>query len=189
MVKTFIPRPEIIEALVKRDGLVCDHPDCEKTLDLNAPEGPWLVTIDHREPQSWGRNNGWTEEQIWDLDNLGLMHKKCNADKGDRRYREDGTLEPKPVNRFLYRREKRAERPEICTSCNSGRDLGPNEVCLACGSGPMPERFPRWAKVSSPECDHELFWCWACSIGIVERVDSASAAFGVLDESESSSVG
>jgi hypothetical protein len=34
----------------------------------------------------------------------------------------------------------------------------------------MPERFPRWAKMRADECDHEAFWCWACSINIVPRV-------------------
>lgn len=176
MTKTFTPRATLVDQLVARDGLVCKHPDCGRPLDLSivqTPEGkdnPLQVTIDHREPQVWCRENGWTEEQIWDLSNLDLMHKKCNADKGSRRYIADGVLEPKPVNRFRYRRQKRAERPEICTSCNAGRDLGPNEVCASCNSGPMPQRYPRWAKVPSKECDHELFWCWACASGIVDRM-------------------
>jgi len=155
-------RTDLVAALVERDGSLCMHPRCGKPLDFTA-EGSQEVTIDHREPQSWCRENGWTEEQIWELTNLNLMHKSCNASKSDTRYLEDGTL-PVKVNRLVNRRMARAERPEICTSCNAGRDLGPDEVCASCNSGPMPERFPRWAKVPYNECDHELFWCWACCI-------------------------
>lgn len=166
---TYRTRSELIELLVERDGLVCQHPDCGRPLDLDATDDPQLVTIDHREPQSWCRLQGWTDAEIWSLDNLDLMHKKCNASKGHRRYREDGTLEPKPLSRFRYRRQKRAERPEVCTSCSAGRDLGPDEVCASCGSGPLPHRWPRWAKVPSRECLHDgVFWCWACASGVVE---------------------
>ena len=170
MTKLFVPRSELVDALVTRDGLICQHPDCGRSLSLAEPEGPLQVTVDHTEPQVWCRDNGWTDEQIWALDNLTLMHKKCNADKGSRRYIAPGILEPKPVNRLKFRRDKVAQRPEVCTKCTAGRDLGPNEVCAACGSGPMPARFPRWAKVPSKECDHELFWCWLCSSGLTERV-------------------
>lgn len=156
------PRAEIVDFLVVRDGLVCKHPDCGEALDLNAT-GSKEVTIDHREPVSWCRANGWTEEQIWDYSNLDLMHKRCNARKSDTRYLEDGTL-PTRKSTFKFRREAKAQRPEICTSCSAGRDLDYGEVCAACGSGPMPERLPMWAKVRFSECDHELFWCWACCI-------------------------
>ncbi len=170
MTETYKTRTEIIALLVERDGAVCKHPDCGRPIDLSLPEHPLQATIDHREPQMWCREQGWTDAQIWDLSNLDLMHKKCNAEKGHRRYLADGTLEPKPESRFRYRRQKRAERPEICTSCNAGRDLGPDEVCASCSSGPMPHRYPRWAKVPSKDCDHELFWCWCCASGIVDRV-------------------
>lgn len=169
MTKLFVPRQELVDQLVTRDGLVCAHPDCGRSLDLAEPEGPLQVTIDHTEPQAWCRENGWSDDRIWGLDNLTLMHKKCNADKGSRRY-IDGVLEPKPVNRFRYRRDKKAQKPEICDQCMAGRNLGPSEVCAACGSGPMPARFPRWAKVPANECDHELFWCWLCSSGLADRV-------------------
>lgn len=169
MIKTFVPRTELVDALVTRDGLICKHPDCGRPLNLSEPEGPLQVTIDHREPQVWCREQGWTDEQIWSLDNLDLFHKKCNADKGSRRYLESGILEPKPVNRFKYRRDRVSQRPEVCTKCTAGRDLGPDEVCAACGSGPMPHRFPRWCKVPSKECLHDgIFWCWMCSSGLVE---------------------
>ena len=168
MTKLFVPRIELVDALITRDGLVCQHPDCGRALDPKEPEGPLQVTIDHTEPQVWCRENGWTDDQIWSLDNLTLMHKKCNADKGSRRF-IDGELEPKPTSRLRYRRDRTAQRPEVCTSCNAGRDLGPDELCAACGSGPLPHRWPRWAKVSSKECLHDgVFWCWLCSSGLVE---------------------
>lgn len=169
MTKTFITRTELVDLLVARDGLSCSHPEHDHMLSLDTPEGPMQVTLDHIEPQSWCKEQGWTDEQIWDLSNLTLMCKKGNADKGSRRYLPDGTLEPKPISRFRYRRAKKAQKPDVCTECTAGRDLGPDEVCAACGSGPMPHRFPRWAKVPSKECDHELFWCWLCSSGLTER--------------------
>lgn len=168
------PRAEIVDFLVVRDGLVCKHPDCGEALDLNAT-GSKEVTIDHREPVSWCRANGWTEEQIWDYSNLDLMHKRCNARKSDTRYLEDGTL-PTRKSTFKFRREAKAQRPEICTSCNAGRNLEYGEVCASCNSGPMPERFPRWAKLSFNECDHELFWCWSCSIGLTPRAPAVDIA-------------
>lgn len=166
--RTKIKRSELVAQLVARDGLVCAYPGCEDLLDLKAT-GSKEVTIDHIEPVSWCREQGWTEDEIWDLTNLALQHKRCNAKKSNLRYLPDGTLPETKSSRFKYRRQKRAERPEICTSCAAGRNLGPDEVCASCGSGPQPERFPRWAKVPSSECDHALFWCAWCSIGVIER--------------------
>lgn len=161
-------RDQIIAALLERDGDRCQYPGCDETLDFLAT-GPREVTIDHWIPQHFGKANGWTDDEIWDLDNLKLFEKKCNAKKGDLLPNPDGTL-PVKESRFRYRRDKRAQRPELCTSCENGRKLGPDEVCSACNSGPQPERFPRWAKMRADECDHEAFWCWACSIGLVSRV-------------------
>jgi hypothetical protein len=166
--RTKISRAELVAALVARDGMSCQYPGCGEELDFEAT-GSKEVTIDHTEPQAWCRENGWTEDEIWDLSNLTLMHKRCNAKKSDLRYLPDGTLPVTNRSRFRYRRDKRAERPEICTSCSAGRDLGPDEVCASCGSGPQPERYPRWAKVPANECDHELFWCAWCSIGVIPR--------------------
>lgn len=172
-IEIYRTRTELVEILRDRDGDLCSHPDHNHILDFTAEDGPKLVTIDHREPQSWCRENGWTEAQIWHPDNLSLMCKKGNADKGSRRYREDGTLEPKPMNRFRYRREKRAERPEVCTSCNSGRNLEENEWCNSCGSGPMPARLPRWRQMKESECDHDLFFCVGCTVYTPEKRRSA----------------
>lgn len=174
-VKT-INREEIITQLVNRDGTVCQYPGCLGSLDFSVADGPLEVTIDHWIPQWFGREQGWTHDEIWAISNLKLMHKKCNAKKAERVPNEDGTLPERVTKEFRYRRQKRAERPEICVTCNSGRNLGPSEVCASCSSGPMPERFPRWAKVPAPECDHELFWCWSCSIGITPRVAAVDVA-------------
>lgn len=167
--KTRLSRDQIIAQLVKRDGLVCQYPGDHHELNL-ADTGKAEVTIDHWFAQAWAREQGWSDDKIWDLSNLKLMCKKHNAAKGDRIPRPDGTLPPKPVSRFRYRRQKRAERPEICVTCTAGRDLGPDEVCASCGSGPMPERWPRWAKVKPNECEHDgVFWCWMCACGIIEK--------------------
>jgi hypothetical protein len=162
-------RDEILTALRKRDGDICMYPGCGERLDFSVKLGKLEVTIDHWMPQSFGFANGWTMDEIWDLDNLKLMHKCCNAKKGDLIPNPDGTLPEKPVSQ-RERRADKSNRPEICTNCNSGRDLGPSEVCGVCGSGPMPLAFPQFAKVKSTECDHQMFWCWACSIGIIPRV-------------------
>jgi hypothetical protein len=165
-----ITRTDTISRLAERDGLTCQYPGCSEALDLSITDGPFEVTIDHWMPKSWCLANGWTYEQTWDLSNLKLMTKHCNARKGDLVPNEDGTLPEKPSKRkFRYRRQKRATRPELCSACDNGRGLGPDEVCASCSSGPQPERYPRWAKMNSNECDHELFWCAWCSIGVIPR--------------------
>lgn len=169
-------RKETIRALRERDGDTCQHPDCGQKIDFSIPEGPLFATIDHWFSQSYGRQNGWTHEEIWHITNLRIMHRKCNAKKGDLIPNEDGTLPQKPKPTFRYRRQKRAQRAEICTACNAGRDLGPDEVCASCNSGPQPERWPRWAKVKSADCDHEIFWCWACGSGVVDRTPAIDIA-------------
>lgn len=155
-------RADLVLALIERDGDECRY--CNR--DFTQRER----TIDHVYPQSRAFAEGWTYEQVWDLSNLALACKPCNAKKGDLLLDEDGNIPRRKERTFRYRRDKRAQRAEICTACNVGRDLGPDEVCSSCGSGPQPERFPRWAKMPSNECDHEAFWCWACSIGVVDRV-------------------
>jgi hypothetical protein len=165
--KTKPSRDELVAAIVARDGLMCAYTGEEHPLDLGGT-GQNEVTIDHWMPMVWCKAQGWSYDEMWDVSNLRLMCKKHNSRKGDSVPRRDGTL-PEKVSRFKYRRQKRAERPEICISCTSGRDLGPDEVCASCGSGPMPHRWPRWAKVRSSECLHDgIFWCWACASGLVE---------------------
>ena len=159
-----LSRPERLSILVARDGTDCMHPDCGRPLDFSVTEGPLEVTEDHWMPQSEAYALGWTYEEVWHTDNLRLMHKKCNAKKGNLIPLEDGTLPEKPGRTFKYRRDKRAERPEVCTQCNAGRNLGEEEWCNACGSGPQPARYPKWRQMKSSECDHDLFYCVTCTI-------------------------
>lgn len=170
-----ISRPELVVALRKRDGDNCQYPGAEHPLDFSILEGPNEHTIDHHIPQWYGKQNGWTIEQIWNLDNLRLMCKKHNAKKGDLIPNEDGTLPEKVKSNFKYRRQRRANRPDgPCPSCNNGHDLFVGEVCADCGMN--AQRFPMSAKVRVPDCDHEILWCWMCSIGIIERPSASSMA-------------
>lgn len=165
---TKVARDELVTHLRTRDGDMCQYPDCDKPLDFEAFEGPMETTIDHWIPQYWGKANGWTTAEIWDLSNLKLMHKKCNAAKGDRIPNEDGTLPPKPMSSFRFRRQKRANRPDApCEVCDNGHNLNIGEVCAQCGCN--AQRYPRHAKVKANECDHSIWWCWSCSIGLTPR--------------------
>lgn len=162
---TTLTRHDTVAALRERDGDTCAMPFCDKTLDFGVVDGPWEVTIDHWHPQWWCKQEGWTLDEIWALSNLKLAHKTCNAKKGERIPDEDGILPERPERKkFRYRRDKRAQRPEICTSCNAGRFLGPDEWCNSCGSGPNPGRFPKWRQMNIHECDHDLFYCVSCTI-------------------------
>lgn len=163
-----VPRSELVGQLVERDGLVCQYPGEEHELDLTITEGPREVTIDHHIPQWYCKKEGWTNEQIWAPSNLKLMCKRHNAKKGDRIPNADGTLPDKAQSTFRFRRQKRAGRPELCGECDNGHNLFVGEVCANCGCN--AQRFPRWAKVKANECSHDVTWCWACSIGIVDRV-------------------
>lgn len=179
---TKLTRQEMLDALRARDGDICQYPGCNASLDFSIEDGPLSVTIDHWIPQVFCRDNGWTYEEIWDLSNLRLMHKKCNAKKGDRVPNEDGILPEKAVRTFRYRRQKRAGRPELCMECNNGHDLMVGEVCASCGCD--AQRFPRSAHVPYPECDHELFWCWVCSITPEMRPSSIGTAMRQADSDE-----
>lgn len=174
-------RPQIFEALAKRDGkdcFLCKKPFVTKD-DEETPITPGQEkTLDHWYPQSYGFANGWTYDEVWDLKNLRLAHKSCNAKKGDLVPVDDVTVPTRAPKVPTTRAYKRGGRPEICTNCSNGRLLGPAETCAVCGSGPQPTAFPQFAKAKSTECDHELFWCWACSIGIVPR---KAAIITVLD--------
>lgn len=179
---TKTPRAELIAALRKRDGDRCQHPDCNGALNFSVLDGPQEVTLDHWMPQYFGKAEGWTYEQIWDLSNLKLMHKKCNAKKGDLIPNEDGTLPKKPSSTFKFRRQKRAGRAEACAECDNGHNLTIGEVCANCGCN--AQRLPRSAKVRFDECDHELFWCWVCSITPDMRPASIGTAMRQADSDE-----
>jgi len=177
-----VPRAELIATLRTRDGNRCMHPDCGLVLNFDVTEGPQEVTLDHWYPQVAGKSDGWTMAEIWSVDNLKLMHKKCNAKKGDLIPNEDGTLPAKPSSTFKFRRQKRAGRPEMCTECNNGHDLMVGEYCASCGCD--AQRFPRSAKVRFDECDHELLWCWVCSITPDMRPSSIGIAMRQADSDE-----
>lgn len=158
-----------LKKLSKRDGFFCFHPSCPDP-EFKSNED---VTFDHWIPQSKGGT--------WDISNLRLMHKRCNAFKSDDMPNPDGTLPEKKreLNAADRRNAIRSTRPEVCEKCQSGRILGPDEECDVCGSGPMPPRFPQWSKMKPNDCTHEgIFWCWCCMSGIVERVP---AIYSVLD--------
>lgn len=165
---TKVPRAELVRQLRARDGDACQYPGCAKVLDFSITEGPLEPTIDHWIPQWFGKENDWSPDEIWAVDNLKLMCKRCNAKKGDLIPNDDGTLPAKTQSTFRFRRQKRAERPEICTSCNAGRNLGSDEWCNSCGCGANPGRFPKWRQMSVKECDHDLFYCVACTIWFPE---------------------
>lgn len=162
------PRAELVLALIERDGDECRY--CHR--DFTVRER----TIDHVYPQSRAFAEGWTYDQVWSLDNLALACKPCNAKKSDLVLNEDGTIPKRKERTFRYRRDKRATRPDHpCVVCDNGHNLFIDEVCAQCGV--TAQNFPRSAKVRSPDCDHAITWCWACSIGIVERTGALEMLF------------
>jgi hypothetical protein len=171
MTKTMTPaelREWRIREIESRDGPNCFYPPCLKPFKSKDE-----ITFDHWIPQSKGGT--------WDIENLRLMHKRCNAVKGDDMPLPDGTLPPKKrePNSAERRAMRRGERQEVCTSCMSGRLLGPDDCCEACGSMAMPPRHPQWSKMKPQDCTHEgIWWCWACMSGVIERVP---AIYDVLD--------
>lgn len=170
--KRVMTRDERIDILIAQYGDLCFYPECGKPFNSRAD-----ITFDHWwVPQSKGGT--------WEIENLRLMHKRCNALKGDRVPNADGTLpsQKRDLNSAERRAARRGQRPEICTTCNSGRLLGPDEFCEACGAVPMPFRHPQWAKLSPNDCDHSgVWWCWCCMSGVVNRVP---AIYDVLSSDE-----
>lgn len=161
-------RAELVLALIDRDGDECRY--CHR--DFKQRER----TIDHVYPQSRAYEDGWTYEQIWDISNLSLACKPCNARKGDQLLLADGTIPARKERTFRYRRDKRANRPDApCGYCDNGHNLYMGEVCAHCGVD--AQQYPRSAYVKANECDHAAHWCWACSIGVVERTGSLEMLF------------
>jgi hypothetical protein len=159
-------REERIAFLRERDGDFCMHPDCGESLDFSIDyddeNNRWAVTLDHWNPLS----NGGT----WDLDNLKLMHRKCNQLKGDMVPYKDGTLPQRRQSTFKRRAEKRAGRLDVCDTCMSGRILLIGEECPDCGSGPQPATAPAVYQLRPKECPHSGPWhCWMCYLGMIPR--------------------
>lgn len=172
--KREMTRDERIDIMIRRDGDLCFHPDCRKPFKSREE-----MTFDHWIPQSLGGG--------WEIENLRLMHKRCNALKGDKLPNADGTLPSlkKEPNAAERRATKRSQRVEICKTCNSGRDLGIDEYCEVCGSVPQPFNHPQWAKLKPNDCSHEgIWWCWCCASGIVERVPAILDVLRSDDDSE-----
>lgn len=148
--------------LIERDGLKCQYPGCDLPFDPN-PNDRHSISIDHIYPQVRAKADGWTYEEIWDLSNLQLMGRNCNAKKSDLLYDEDGNL---PVSSRT--RAVKAQRPENCDFCANGRLLLPGEECPECFSGPQPTRWPSSLQKTPKECDHSTYHCWFC---VVEAPD------------------
>lgn len=173
-VKPLLPRREIVEILRTRDGYFCFHPQCLKPF-AETDE----VTIDHWIPLAKGGT--------WDIKNLRLMHKRCNALKSDTVPNADGSLPElrRDLNAAARRMARREARAEVCNRCNSGRALGPEESCEVCGSMAMPPRHPQWAKMKPQDCSHDsIWWCWACMSGIIERGPAIHDVLRSDDDSE-----
>lgn len=156
-----LSRGQIVEALTERDGLTCYLCDREITLGLEMND-PLSVTIDHVIPRSKGGSLG--------LENLKLTHRKCNLEKADREFLEDGTLEPKPYRQSYKDRKlsKQKALDEFCELCYDGRLLLPDESCPECDRGAVA--FPWSTKVTPNECSHSgVWWCWCCAAGIISR--------------------
>lgn len=151
-----LTRREKIELIIERDGPDCFL--CGEPFTKNQK-----ITIDHWIP----RAAGGTEQ----LENLRIAHKICNIRKSDLVPQDNSTVPMKPPR--PVKRKKGILRSEImarfCAVCENGRKLGQRDECVQCGSPPGPPENPRYLKRRAQDCDHSYNWCWACSIGIVEK--------------------
>jgi hypothetical protein len=149
-------RRGIISALVDRDGSLCYL--CG--LGFSSTKPP---TIEHVVPLSRGGS--------WDFNNLKLAHKKCNVEKGNRVFLEDGTLEPK-TRRIGYR-ERKANKQQIlaefCDKCHNGRLLSQDESCYRCSRSPGGTHVPKYLWRQPKDCDHDATACWMCYIDLLPR--------------------
>ena len=154
---------ERIRFLIERDGKICHFPGCRNPTAFSNSN---RATTDHWIPVSKGG------EDI--PENWRLMHQRCNQLKADRLVLPNGTLEPVIRNTKPVKIQKR----DPCEECYDGRLLLEDETCTMCGSGPMPAKFPRYRQKVPKECDHLTFFCWACTLGFVEREQAYSNVFG-----------
>jgi hypothetical protein len=154
-----ISKKEKIVLIRERDGSNCFI--CKLPFINEKP------TIDHWIPRALNGSE--------DIANLRLAHKKCNTKKGDVLPNEDGTITYPAKNPPYRKRRNNREKilSKFCYECEDGRKISIGQLCGICGSPPGPPENPRYLKRKSPECDHNIFWCWACSIGIVEKKSAA----------------
>lgn len=151
-------KEEVVEFLLARDGNRCMFPGCTKPFDDDKHE----MTFDHIYPQVRAKEDGWEYESIHGVDNLHLMGKSCNTRKGDITYNEDGTLDiPAKVPKL-----PKAQRPEFCKHCESGRLIFPGDNCNVCSSGPQPATAPGVFRRAINKCTHKApehcrrCWVW-----------------------------
>lgn len=161
--RVLVDKARTIEELTERDGYRCMYPIdigkfCDRPFDTEE-DGRHSVTIDHIYPQAKAKADGWTFEQIWDLSNLQLMGKLCNAKKSDLLYLEDGTLESRGRTKAT-----KMPRPENCDLCMNGRLLLPDEICELCYSEAQPKSWPRSLQREPKQCDHSTYHCWVCLV-------------------------
>ena len=168
-----LSRAEASAFCIARDGDVCQMPGC-KTPTVFPNSNP--RTLDHIHPRAKGGTD--------DVSNLCIMHQKCNNMKGDRLWVVDEfgvkTLEPLP---YKEPKSQVIKRPPM-ECCNEGHDLGPEEVCGVCGSLPQPYKFPKWAQMDSKDCDHSVFHCKWCVIGLYPRTPASIEALVEYDGAE-----
>lgn len=154
-----VARREIIKILTERDGFSCYicHLDFTEYRKNNPNPEQDFVTVDHYIPLSRGGT--------WDLSNLKLACQPCNNKKGDKLPNPDGSI---PDNERKLKVPK-TPRPIVCDTCSSGRLLLEDEECPDCGSGPQPYSFPRFKQRKPKNCDHSVYHCWLCVIGLEPR--------------------
>lgn len=154
------PRPELVAALVEIYKDQCYYCSCQFVEEADHPRSR---TIDHFISVYQGRQQGWTQDQIHGLGNLRLACRKCNSQKSNRAWLDDGTLEPRG------RQKNKVPKPDICDFCYAGRMLGKDQHCIKCGSGPQPSTMPKYMQRRPDECDHETTICFKCNLWLPRK--------------------
>ena len=150
---------DLVDYLIQRDGLLCHFPGCKHPKVFKGYDD---ISIDHWIPKS----RGGTDH----TNNLKLMHVKCNNAKSNRLVLPDGTLEVRPAKTA---KKAKAARKKPCEKCWEGRNLGPDDVCAICGMTAMPQPWPRYKQRTPKECDHNIYFCWSCTLGFAPREEVA----------------
>lgn len=154
----YLPRAEIIEIVTARDGYQC-YLCPEPFSELRGME----MTLDHVLPLSKGGT--------WAVDNIKFAHRKCNQEKADRIFLEDGSLEPREIRLGYAQRKQNKEQilANFCELCENGRMLEPEEYCPDCFRGATP--YPQTTKRKPSECTHSGYdWCWMDACGLIDRI-------------------